>query len=567
MGFFFSTDLQKKKEQLAMAIADLHFLTGDVRHESLHQTVGDLKERILEPFLFVIVGEVKAGKSSFINALLSTDRQICKVAPNPCTDVIQQLLYGEQESEEVVNPHLRKRYVNFDILKEIAIVDTPGTNTIVAHHQEITERFVPGSDLIVFVFEAKNPYRQSAWEFFDYIHKDWHKKIVFVLQQKDLMEPDDLKINIQGVKDYAAQKGIQQPLVFAVSAKLELEGDKQSGYGELRSYIADNITGGKAPQLKVENIQDTALQICHKISDSLKIRRTQYDSDMKFIDEVRKSLADQAKSSENHADMLVENLLAGYQAETDITIDKINSGFGILSIASRALQSIFSKSKSTEAWLQEEAQDLEQRLNHTMEQKVQRGVVDLAESIQQMGKVLDLKIRHNNSINLLNKDAIFGDIADKRAGVMRELHETFSDFINRPETYMDKRMETNAPDITPAMLKGGGLAVIGIVLTSLTQLTAVDITGGVLTGIGIIFAGGSMYLSKGKVINSLKEEVGKGKARFKGEVEVKLKDYIQQLRLRFAQNFSPFEEMLGKEGKELGAFEQRLQSIVKNLNA
>ncbi|MBK7009342.1 MAG: dynamin family protein [Saprospiraceae bacterium] len=34
---------------------------------------------------------------------------------------------------------------------------TPGTNTIVAHHQEITEKFIPYSDLIVFVFEAKNP--------------------------------------------------------------------------------------------------------------------------------------------------------------------------------------------------------------------------------------------------------------------------------------------------------------------------------------------------------------------------------------------------------------------------
>ena len=42
--------------------------------------------------LFVIVGEVKAGKSSFINALLRED--ICEVAPDPCTAGIQELVYG-----------------------------------------------------------------------------------------------------------------------------------------------------------------------------------------------------------------------------------------------------------------------------------------------------------------------------------------------------------------------------------------------------------------------------------------------------------------------------------------
>src|SRR5437763_14410214 len=42
--------------------------------------------------LIVIVGEVKAGKSSLINALLSED--VCEVAPGPCTAGIRELVYG-----------------------------------------------------------------------------------------------------------------------------------------------------------------------------------------------------------------------------------------------------------------------------------------------------------------------------------------------------------------------------------------------------------------------------------------------------------------------------------------
>src|ERR1041384_8724775 len=44
--------------------------------------------------LLVVVGEVKAGKSSFINALLRED--VCDVAPGPCTAGIQELIYGPQ---------------------------------------------------------------------------------------------------------------------------------------------------------------------------------------------------------------------------------------------------------------------------------------------------------------------------------------------------------------------------------------------------------------------------------------------------------------------------------------
>ena len=213
----------KKTQILQNIMADLELLSREIGNDSMSETVHELSMRIETPFTFVIVGEVKAGKSSFINALLESDSEICKVAPSPMTDTIQQILYGETEKTEIVNTYLKKIYQNIDILKEIAIVDTPGTNTIVAHHQEITERFIPYSDLIVFVFEAKNPYRQSSWEFFDYIHAEWRRKVIFVLQQKDLLPEQDLQINIEGVRKHAVEKGIEDPVIFAVSAKKEIE--------------------------------------------------------------------------------------------------------------------------------------------------------------------------------------------------------------------------------------------------------------------------------------------------------------------------------------------------------
>ncbi|MCB0564160.1 MAG: dynamin family protein, partial [Phaeodactylibacter sp.] len=221
MAKLINQNLQAYRAQVDEIIKDLHELTIRIGNEELAQTVSDLRNRIHEPFMFVIVGEVKAGKSSFINALLDTGKEVARVAPQPMTDTIQQILYGEKEEHITINPFLKKILLPVEILKEIAIVDTPGTNTIVENHQQITESFIPASDLIVFVFEAKNPYRQSAWQFFDFIHADWRKKVIFVLQQKDLMPAEDLEVNMQGVREYADKKGIPQPKVFAVSAKQE----------------------------------------------------------------------------------------------------------------------------------------------------------------------------------------------------------------------------------------------------------------------------------------------------------------------------------------------------------
>ena len=78
-----NSDLQSHRIQIGEIVKDLHQLTIEIGHTELQQTVSDLRERINEPFMFVIVGEVKAGKSSFINALLSTGKEICAVAPQP----------------------------------------------------------------------------------------------------------------------------------------------------------------------------------------------------------------------------------------------------------------------------------------------------------------------------------------------------------------------------------------------------------------------------------------------------------------------------------------------------
>ena len=542
------SDFNHKLSKLAISTDKLLDITREIGHEKLELTLVELRDQLEAPFTFVIVGEVKAGKSSFINALLDTDKEICKVAPMPMTDTIQQILYGETERIEEINPYLKKIYQPVEILKEIAIVDTPGTNTIVAHHQEITERFIPYSDLIVFVFEAKNPYRQSSWEFFDYINAEWHRKIVFVLQQKDLLPDADLKINFDGVVEHAKKKGISDPKVFAVSAKLEqADFHDISGFKEIRSYIENNITGGKAPELKFQNNVHTLLTISAKLDDSMKNRISQYDADVKFREEIKELIQTQHLKTTKQIEVLSENLLDSYDNITRQKLDDLEDGLSFMSVVKRSFSSIFGKESSLKEWLTTQAKDFELKLNTSLRDKLQNGIIDVAENIQIMGKLVDNKLRYSTTI-LKNNDEIFADIAERRITVLKDLQQSFNQFMNTAENFYDERMVSESSKMTPNLAAGGGVAIVGVILAAVAQGAVFDITGGVLTAVGVLFAGVTLGLNRSKVIGKFEEEIIKGRSKMKQEVAEKLDDYTSRIRQKIESNFFEFDQLLEKEG-------------------
>lgn len=566
MSDLINQQLQNYRDQIDEIVKDLHELTIKIKNDDLAKTVSDLRNRIHDPFMFVIVGEVKAGKSSFINALLATGREITKVAPQPMTDTIQQIIYGEKEEVLTINPYLKKIYQPVEILKEIAIVDTPGTNTIIEHHQEITENFIPASDLIVFVFEAKNPYRQSSWDFFNFIHTDWRKKIIFVLQQKDLLPEADLLINHNGLSEYAVKKGIANPVIFDVSAKMEQEGQKDtSGFEDLRNYINENITGGKAPLLKLQNNISTSQNINERIANGLIDRRKQWDADTAFRKDIHETLNHQEKKSYNQVGVLVENLVAGYDRITRTKSAELSGGLSFFTLLRRSFASIFSRKASAKEWLEGLANELEKDLHSELSSKLNNGVVDLADSIQQMAKLIDLKIR--NSQTILNNDHdIFSDIAERRNNVLNQLQQTFSEFLNRSENFTDSSLFPDKSTISPNIATGSGIAVIGIILATVTNGMVFDITGGVLTTIGLIFAGVSTSVKKNKIIREFNQEVAKGRERIQNEITEKLNTYILHLKDKINGNFRRFDEMLEQEKTQINLLSEEHHKIEHQLS-
>ncbi len=267
------------RTELESALTSLLKLSSEMRRdpanlELLHGLLTDVRE----PLLFVVVGEVKAGKSSLLNALFG--QEFAKVDVLPATDRVYIFRYGDQEHSVEVSPQLTERYQPIPFLRDFNVVDTPGTNTMVPQHQTITESFIPRADLVLFVFSVTNPWTQSAWALLDLVQKRWLKNVVFVLQQADLRNAGEIEVIKRHLADTALQKLGFTPPIFAVSAKnallartTGLNGENlwnESQFGPLEEQINRMVTETGAGILKLQSTGRTANLLLLEIGDEVR---------------------------------------------------------------------------------------------------------------------------------------------------------------------------------------------------------------------------------------------------------------------------------------------------------
>ncbi|KAF5455034.1 hypothetical protein F2P56_024653 [Juglans regia] len=190
--------------------------------------------QIDQPFLLVIVGEFNSGKSTVINALLG--RRYLKEGVVPTTNEITFLRYSESGSghEQHCERHPDGQYTCYlpaPILKEMVVVDTPGTNVILQRQQRLTEEFVPRADLVLFVISADRPLTESEVGFLRYTQQ-WKKKVVFVLNKADLYQTaQELEEAISFIKENTRKLlNTEDVTLYPVSARSALEAKLSSSF-------------------------------------------------------------------------------------------------------------------------------------------------------------------------------------------------------------------------------------------------------------------------------------------------------------------------------------------------
>ncbi len=247
-------------------------------------------------FLLVVVGEFNAGKSAFVNALLGA--RVLEEGVTPTTSQIQLVRYGERQARESDASGLQVVTAPVDLLRDLHIVDTPGTNAIARAHERLTLDFVPRADLVLFVTSADRPFTETERAFMDTI-RDWGKKIVLVLNKVDIFETEqELHQVLAFVRDAGARLLGVTPEVFPVSARLAWrarQGDGVSWSGSrfepLERFIRETLDDEGRFRLKLANPLGVGDALARRYETVAAERLTLLVDDVSVLGDVERQLA------------------------------------------------------------------------------------------------------------------------------------------------------------------------------------------------------------------------------------------------------------------------------------
>jgi GTPase SAR1 family protein len=540
---------------------DLFKFTTTLEDEGLSAVVDTIRHHVSEPFLFVVVGEIKAGKSSFINALLSTD--ICRVDPAPCTDSIQQIVFSPEKTETEIAPHHWRIGLPAEVLRHVSIVDTPGTNTVIEHHHEITEQYIPNSGLVLFVFPAKNPHTRTAWELLDYISAEWRKRVVFVLQQADLATENELTVNIAKVEEYAGKRGIEKPLIFATSARWEQEKNPGSGFDPIRAYIRETVTGGRHLYLKLSTTLASAGQVLKKVHDALQGARTQLEADRGIAALLLETLETGKGNIEHDITQFVEALITRYdRIGLEIRSD-FEEGLSVVALYTRAIRGTLNRKKSVSVWLEELQLRFETRLTAALADAANEGAWQFMQTIQALVDRIDAALERAVSFSRSAGQEAPWD--KRRAEIVEEIRQRVGSMA--ATDLFHETLVANPGAMPSRLMSGGTLALIGTILLASTHVTLLDITGGALAGLGLFITGGVLIAKRGKILREFNQAVAGGREKLKENLTGQLTARFSQLHSDISRNVQPFLNHITEREMRLSSLMARGENIQREMIA
>ena len=277
-----------------------------------------------ELFLLVLAGEFNSGKSSFINALVG--QPLLAEGVTPTTSQIYLLKYGDKAAQKPVEKGVWEQTAPVDILKEIVIVDTPGTNAILREHEALTAEFIPRSDLVLFITSADRPFTESERSFLAQI-RDWGKKIILIINKVDILANDAEKEQVIAFVTNSARNLVGDVQgVYAVSSKLAKEAKAgnprvwpASGFEPLERYIYETLDDDGRFRLKLLN----PLGVGHKL---VRKQLDHVEDDLASLQDDRQLLDDIAGQMTYYSDDMQRNFKARLSELNNVLYEMENRG-------------------------------------------------------------------------------------------------------------------------------------------------------------------------------------------------------------------------------------------------
>jgi small GTP-binding protein len=558
------------RSQLGTTLGSLITLAHQIgAPEDALRNLQNLITNLGQPFLFVVVGEVKAGKSSLLNALFGRD--FCKVDVLPATDRIYEFKYGETDYDVKISDHITALYRRIDFLKNFNIVDTPGTNTIVANHQEITENFVPMADLIVFVFAVTNPWAASAWDFLRLIGQHWKKNVVFVVQQADLRDPHEVEIVSKHLDQTVLQiLGANCP-IFAVSAKKAFLAKtspsvdreklwKESHFGDLEDWITETVSRSEQRGGKLVSVARTAQVLAGGLRARLQGSLEMLKSDQEKLASIRGTFDARKTQTQRQVGGFIREIEQAYDAcrERGEKVLEERLTFG------QTFKMVFSGAR----WEKDFQDKVESEVKKEVQTRIEHALSLLESDLRSMWQDLQDKVNVQfGSETKKQVRAVMPGFLSQRQEVLQRLQltllEQMSDAKIKEQLQSLFGETTRWLRVPTSVAAAGGIATV---IAALTHTALLDVTG---TVAGLAALTGTLYAvwRRRKILRQYREQMNEKRRDLSRAVESQLIHAIDSFYHEVGLTFSPLENFCESEAKRNAPLKERIDSLDQAIGA
>ncbi|MBP7031834.1 MAG: dynamin family protein [Anaerolineaceae bacterium] len=475
--------LQREKEVLNEALGRLSAF------ELPKDALGALEKaarQLDELFLIVVVGEFNSGKSALINALLG--ERVLREGVTPTTARVTLVRWGEKPGEQIVDEGFAIFTYPLEMLKELNIVDSPGTNAIIRQHEILTNEYVPRSDLVLFTTSADRPLTESERLFLEKI-LSWGKKIVLVVNKADILENQEA---VEEVRSFVSQHtaGIlgSEPELFVVSAKLGQKALLQenidhktamraeSGMDALETYITETLDDRARLGLKLNSPLGVAENVLRQAQELNQEQAKELEADTRLVADLEGMLGayDKALQSETAPRLAeVENVLQRFETRGqdffDNTLRLTNIG--------NLTKSDKIKAKFEQEVLAEVPQEIDEKVRGMIDWLVDK---DLNVWYQVMGA-----LERRQAADRANLDGShLSAQAERRKDLMESVGQTIRGIVNsynRKKEAEELSAFVEGAVAQTALFEVGAVGLGALVATALFS-SAMDVTGIVAAG-------------------------------------------------------------------------------------
>ena len=535
--------------------------------EEQRKALADSIEQLEEPFLLVVVGEFNAGKSAFINALLG--QKVLEEGITPTTARIGLLRHGEEMGREVTAAGLESLTAPSEILRDLVIVDTPGTNAVLREHEALTRAFVPRADLVLFVTSSDRPFAESERAFLEAI-RAWGKKVIVVVNKADLLEsPDDVSRVVTYVRDQAQRTLGFAPEVFALSARralqARLDGDEvaldASGLESFEARVTATLDEGERFRLKLQNPLGVGRRVHGEVAAVVDGRLRVLEGDLDTLETVEADLAARRADLERDFRLRlsdVEKVLLDFERRGNAFFDE--------RLRLTRIHELLSKERLRRDFettvVAELPREVETRVEAIVDWMVETELRQWQDVMEHLG---DRKDAHANKMVGRVEDR-FGYDRQRLLGAVRTEAQRAVDGYDAPAEARRLAQTVRDSVAQTALLQVSALG-LGALVTTLATSTAVDVTGlvaaGALSVLGLFVLPARRRKARAELaarVASLREKLLSSlTASFESEGDRSL----QKVR----EAIAPYSRFVRTEGDRLRAAESALADLDDGLAA